>query len=91
MAKSEHHEKIHEIIFKEDDITWQSLILELAREGKIDPWDVDISVLAREYIDIVKKLKEHNFRLSGKVILASAILLRLKSEENKNVEFLKKT
>lgn len=74
------HEQIHELIFKEDDITWQSLIYELAREGKIDPWDVDISVLAKEYIGIIRKLKELNFRLSGKIILAAAILLKLKSD-----------
>ena len=80
MVTSEHHKQIHEIIFKEDDITWQSLIYELAREGKIDPWDVDISTLAKEYISIIKKLKEHNFRLSGKVILAAAILLKLKAD-----------
>jgi len=78
--KSEHHKQIHNLIFQEDDITWQSLIYELAREGKIDPWDVDISVLAKEYIGIVKELRELNFRLSGKVILAAAILLKLKSD-----------
>lgn len=78
--KSENHKQIHNLIFQEDDITWQSLIYELAREGKIDPWDVDISVLAKEYIGIIRKLKELNFRLSGKVILAAAILLKLKSD-----------
>jgi len=76
----ESQKQIHDLIFKEDDITWQSLIYELAREGKIDPWDVDISVLAKEYIKIIRKLKELNFKLSGKMILAAAILLKLKSD-----------
>jgi len=73
-------EQIHNLIFQEDDVTWQSLIYELVREGKIDPWDVDISTLAKEYIAIIRKLRELNFRLSGKVILAAAILLKLKSD-----------
>ncbi|MBD3263253.1 hypothetical protein GF374_02650 [Candidatus Woesearchaeota archaeon] len=77
---TEDHEQIHKLIFKEDDITWRSLIHELVREGKIDPWDVDVSVLANEYLQIIGKLKELNFRLSGKVILAAAILLKLKSK-----------
>lgn len=80
IKKTEGHKQIHNLLFQEDDITWRSLIYELAREGKIDPWDVDISTLTKEYIELVRKLKEHNFRLSGKVILAAAILLKLKSD-----------
>lgn len=74
------HEFIYDMIFKEDDVTWQSVIYELAREGKIDPWDIDISVLTAEYLQMLKKLKEMNFRLSGKVILAAAVLLKMKAE-----------
>lgn len=72
--------QLSELIFKEDDITWQSMIYELAREGKIDPWDIDVSILAQEYISMMRKLKELNFRLSGKVVLAAAILLKLKAD-----------
>jgi len=71
---------IYNLIFHEDDITWQAVIYELARSKKIDPWDIDVSVLSQEFIASIKKLKEMNFRLSGKVILAAAILLKLKSE-----------
>lgn len=73
-------EFVYDMIFKEDDVTWQSVIYELAREGKIDPWDIDISVLTAEYLQMLKKLKEMNFRLSGKVILAAAVLLKMKAE-----------
>jgi len=71
---------LYNLIFQEDDITWQAVILDLARSGKINPWDIDVSVLAQEYLKTIKKLKEMNFRLSGKVILAGAILLKLKAE-----------
>jgi len=73
-------EFFYKLIVEEDDVTWQTLIYELAREGKIDPWDIDISVLSQEYLATVKKLKEMNFRLSGKVILAAAVLLKMKAE-----------
>ncbi len=72
--------QIYDIIFQEDDITWQTMIYELAREDKINPWDIDISVLTKEFISMMHQLKEMNFRLSGKVILAAAILLKLKTE-----------
>ena len=73
-------ENVYDIIFKEEDVTWQSMIYELARAGKINPWDIDVSELAKEYLQILLKLKEMNFQLSGKVVLAAAILLKLKSD-----------
>ncbi|HKZ50017.1 MAG TPA: ScpA family protein [Candidatus Nanoarchaeia archaeon] len=71
---------VHKLIFEEDDVTWQSVIYDLARQGKIDPWDIDISVLTYEFVQTIKKLKEMNFRLSGKVILAAAVLLKMKAD-----------
>ena len=73
-------EQIYDLIFQGDDMKWQSIIHELVREGRVDPWDIDVSVLAKEYLDAIRKLKQHNFRLSGKVILAAAILLKMKTE-----------
>lgn len=73
------NDKIFEILFEKDDITWQTIIYELVKSGDIDPWDIDISQLTNRYIDIVKKLKEFDFKVSGKVLLAAAILLKIKS------------
>lgn len=50
----------------------------------MDPWDVDISRIAKRYIELVKTLEEHDFRLSGKVLLAAAILLKMKSSKMVN-------
>ena len=41
-------EQIYDLIFQGDDVKWQSIIYELVREGKVDPWDLDVSVLAKE-------------------------------------------
>ncbi|MBW2999694.1 segregation/condensation protein A [Candidatus Woesearchaeota archaeon] len=73
------HDKIFDIIFKQDEITWKSLIYDLVKEEQMDPWDVDVSLLSKKYIDMLKKLKELDFRVSGKVVLAAGILLRIKS------------
>ena len=35
--------KIYDAIFSEDDIKWQSIIYELIRSKKVDPWDIDLS------------------------------------------------
>jgi segregation and condensation protein A len=77
--KREHHEHIYEILTKQDEVTWQSIIFELIKSEKMDPWDINVSKLSKLYIAALKKLKEMNLRLSGKVLLAAALLLRIKS------------
>ncbi len=71
---------ILQVIFKENEITWKEMLLNLVKTNQLDPWDVDIKVLTKEYFKLVKKLKEHDLKVSGKVILAAAILLKIKSE-----------
>ena len=73
-------EKLYNILMQKDEITWQTIIYDLVRTGEMDPWDIDISILSQRYTETIKTLQEHNFFLSGKVLLASAILLKLKSE-----------
>ena len=74
------HDRIFNILFsKADEITWQTIIYELVKSEQMDPWDIDVSILAQKYIDMLRNLKEHDFRISGKVLLAAAILLKIKS------------
>ncbi len=72
-------ERIYDLLMKENEITWQTIIQDLVKSEEMDPWDVDISKLTHKYLETVKKLQEMNFFLSGKVILASAMLLKMKS------------
>jgi|TARA_Y100000310_G_scaffold85507_1_gene82327 segregation and condensation protein A len=69
------------MLLQEDEITWQTIIYDLIKSEEMDPWDIDISLLSKKYIETLKKLQEMNFAISGKVILASAILLKLKSHK----------
>ena len=76
------HERIFNIIFsKADEVTWQSIIYELVKTEQMDPWDIDVSILAQKYIGMLRTLKEHDFRVSGKVLFAAAILLKIKSNK----------
>ena len=76
--------EILDIILEKDDITWQTLIYDLVKSDKMDPWNVDVSILTKRYIGMIKKLKEHDFRISGKIVLAAAILLKIKSRHLMN-------
>jgi len=68
-----------ELLFDKDEVTWQTMLYELVRTEKMDPWDINISQIAERFLDMLKTLKEMDFRISGKVILAAAILLKIKS------------
>jgi len=72
-------ERLFSLLFEQDDITWQSLLMQLVREEGMDPWDIDVGVLSRRYLDTVHTLKGFDVRISAKVVLAAALLLRLKS------------
>ncbi len=74
-------DRILTLLMQEDEITWQTILLDLVKSGEIDPWDINISLLSSKYLEIVRKLQESNLFISGKVLLASAILLKLKSEK----------
>lgn len=82
-------EQIVELILDKKNISWQTILYELVRSEQMDPWDLDISELAKKFIVIIKRLKEADFQLTGKMLLASAILLKIKSNSlvNEYTEF----
>ena len=72
-------EQIHGLLFGEK-LSWQAIIYDLINSEQLDPWDIDISFLANKYLEKVRELEEANFFVSSKVLLAAALLLRMKSE-----------
>lgn len=80
MPRQDPHDRIFEIIYsKADEITWQGILYDLVKTEHMDPWEIDVSLIAQKYLETIRKLKEHDFRVSGKMVLAAAILLKLKS------------
>jgi len=63
------------------EIGWQTIIYDLIRTGQLDPWNIDLVLLAQKYLERLHELEqEHIFFISSKVLIAAAILLRIKSE-----------
>ena len=56
------------------------IIYDLVREGKIDPWNIDIVDLYDKYMERISQMKQDNLRSVGKAILFSATLLKIKSD-----------
>ncbi len=72
-------EQIHDLLFGEK-LSWQAIIYDLINTEQLNPWDVDIGLLANKYLEKVRELEEANFFVSSKVLLAASLLLRIKSE-----------
>ena len=72
-------EQIHDLIFGKE-IGWQEIIHDLINTEQIDPWDIDIIILTNKYLEKIQEFEEGNYFISGKVLLAAALLLRIKSE-----------
>lgn len=73
-------EKIYQLVVNGDEVSWQSILQDLVTTEQMDPWDIDVSLLTKRYIGAIRKLKDLDFRVSGKVLLAAAILLKIKSK-----------
>ena len=72
-------EQFYDILTNED-YGWQSIIYELINTEQLDPWDIDIAILTQRYLEKIQDFEEANFFVSSKVLLAAALLLRIKSE-----------
>jgi segregation and condensation protein A len=63
-----------------EELSWQAIIYDLIKTEQLDPWDIDIGILADKYVEAISQLEEADFYISSKVLLACSLLLRLKSD-----------
>ena len=62
------------------EATWKDILVELVKKNELNPWGIDIVDIVGRYIDVVKHMKVLDLRVPANIILAAAILLRLKSD-----------
>ncbi|MBI2146034.1 segregation/condensation protein A [Candidatus Woesearchaeota archaeon] len=72
-------QQIFDLLLEQEDVTWKTILYDLVNSEQMDPWDIDITLLSKKYIQIIKEMQEHDFRISGKILLAAAFLLKIKS------------
>ncbi|SDX60799.1 segregation/condensation protein A [Halobellus clavatus] len=61
----------------DDEVEPVELLVQLAEEGEIDPWDVDLVEATDAFLD---RLDETDLRTSGRALFYAAVLLRMKSD-----------
>ena len=55
------------------------ILVQMAKSGKIDPWNIDIIDVTDKYLSHLFEIKAQNLRATSKTLLFASILLRLKS------------
>jgi segregation and condensation protein A len=84
MEKEEDKNRINQAQFYDlitgEELSWQEIIYDLIKTEQLDPWDINLSILAEKYLERISQLEEESFFVSSKVLLACALLLRLKSD-----------
>ena len=64
------------------------ILVNMAKQGKIDPWNVNIVDVTDKYLMHLFKSKSQNLRLTGRTLLFAAILLKLKSNVLEGLDVL---
>ena len=58
---------------------WKTILISLVKSEKMDPWNIDVRILAQKYMEKIRSLQHSDLRLPANAILASAILLKFKA------------
>jgi segregation and condensation protein A len=56
------------------------VLVELARRGEVDPWDIDIAKTTERFLEYIESLERRDLRIPARTLLYASILLRMKSE-----------
>ena len=63
----------------QDELDGIEVLVQMAKQGKIDPWNIDIADIADKYMMHIAQSKSNNLRLTGRALFFLAVLLKLKS------------
>ena len=65
--------------FPSDELDGIEVLVQMAKQGKIDPWNIDIADIADKYMLHIAESKSNNLRVTGRALFFLAVLLKLKS------------
>ncbi|GAB3671774.1 segregation/condensation protein A [Halopiger thermotolerans] len=62
----------------EDEVEPVELLVQLAENGEIDPWDIDVVRVTDKFLEAIE---DADLRTSGRALFYASVLLRMKSDE----------
>jgi chromatin segregation and condensation protein Rec8/ScpA/Scc1 (kleisin family) len=71
-------EKILDFITSE--YSWEQVVYKIIAWEGLDPWNLDLKVLSKSFLDYVAALKSMDFKIPAKYIIIASVLLRMKAD-----------
>jgi segregation and condensation protein A len=62
------------------------VLVELAKRGELDPWDIDIAKTTEKFLEYIDSLERRDLRIPARTLLYASILLRMKSDSMEGCE-----
>jgi len=56
------------------------VLVELAKRGEIDPWDIDIARTTDKFLRYIDSMEKRDLRIPARTLLYASVLLRMKSD-----------
>ncbi|MFA5763285.1 MAG: segregation/condensation protein A [archaeon] len=66
-----------------DQPAWKTILIDLVKSNKMDPWNIDVSLLTQKYLVKINQLETSSLKVPANAILACAILVKTKSKQLK--------
>lgn len=79
LVQEQTQQQVLDVLFEQDDVSWRTILYDLVKTEQMDPWDVDLTKITHKYLETIRSMQEHDLKVSGKVLLAAALLLKIKS------------
>ena len=73
-------DRIYQVATNKDELDWKGFLYDLLNREGLDPWDIDLGLLTRKYLEALKEVKNVDFDISGKLLTIAVFLLKTKAE-----------
>ncbi len=73
-------DRIYSVATNRDEMDWKGFLHELINREGLDPWDIDVGILTKKYLEALKEAPRIDFNISGKLLTIAVFLLKTKAE-----------
>lgn len=73
-------ERIFVVATDKDNLDWRGFLYKLIHDEGLDPWNIDLGILTKRYLEAVKSLSIVDFDGAGKFLTIAVFLLKVKAE-----------
>jgi chromatin segregation and condensation protein Rec8/ScpA/Scc1 (kleisin family) len=73
-------ERIYVVATDKDSLDWKGFLYQLIHDEGLDPWNIDLGILTKRYLEAVKTMKFVDFDITGKFLTIAVFLLKTKAE-----------